>query len=468
MRTKLIFAVLLCVCSVSVAKKFTADSTGITVYNDNFGVVREDRLMNFTHGTNLFKFTDVASQIDPTSVRFQSLNNPDAIKVLEQNYEYDLVSKSKLLQKYIDKDIELYLKGTGSEPGQIIQGKLLSAVGGDLIIDTDQGMKIISSSSVLSISLGQGANGLITKPTLVWLVNSVIESATMTRTTYTTTGISWKADYLATLNEASDKIDLSGWVTINNKSGTSYKNASIKLMAGDVRRVQDRPEYRRNVRYKLAMESMADSAGGFAEKAFAEYHLYTLGRTSTINNNQIKQIEFITPALNVPCEKVFIYDWQRNAKKVNIKIEFENKEEFGLGIALPKGKVRVFKADQADGSLEFIGEDNIDHTARKEKLSLYIGNAFDIVPEHTLVDSKNLGHRAGFETRIEKHKVEIRNRKDTAVSVFVDEKFSKWVNWKITETNLQWEKKDATTARFKVDVPADSTFTLEYTTDQRW
>ena len=462
MRSKLIFAVLLCVCGGLIAQEVQSDSTGITVYNDNFGVVREDRLMNFTQGTNLFKFTDVASQIDPTSVRFQALNNPDAIKVLEQNYEYDLVSKSKLLQKYIDKDIELYLKGSGSEPGQLIEGKLLSSVGSDLIIDTDQGMKIISSSSVLSISLGQGANGLITKPTLVWLVNSAIEAATMTRTTYTTTGISWKADYLATLNEASDKIDLSGWVTIDNRSGTSYENANIKLMAGDVRRVQEHRRRGREFEYKMARQVM-DSSAGFAEKAFAEYHLYTLGRTSTINNNQVKQIEFITPALGVPCEKVFIYNWQRSAKKVQIKVEFENKEEYGLGIALPKGKIRVFKADQADGSLEFIGEDNIDHTARKEKLSLYIGNAFDIVPEHTLVDTKN-----GYHWRIEKHKVEIRNRKDSAVSVFVDQKLSSWSNWKITETNGQWEKKDAGTARFKVDVPADSSFTLEYTTDQRW
>ena len=194
-----------------------------------------------------------------------------------------------------------------------------------------------------------------------------------------------------------------------------------------------------------------------------EYHLYTLGRRSTINNNQVKQIEFIEPALGVPAKKLYIYERSRNKDKVQIKLEFENRKENNLGIALPKGKVRVFKKDPADKMLEFVGEDRIGHTARKEKLSLYIGNAFDVVPEYTMLESKR-----GRRMRREKHKIELRNRKDEAVMIFVDEKFSAWVNWGIDESTHKYEKRDARTARFEVKVEADSTATIQYTVTQTW
>ena len=207
----------------------------------------------------------------------------------------------------------------------------------------------------------------------------------------------------------------------------------------------------------------AMDTGGFEEKAFMEYHMYTLGRKSTINNNQVKQIEFIEPATGVAAKKLFIYDRQENAEKMQVKIEFVNTKENKLGIALPKGKVRVFKKDPADESLEFVGEDEIDHTPRKEKLSLYIGNAFDIVPEYKLLDSKH-----GRRTRTETHQVELRNRKDEPIEVYVDEKFWKWVNWQVLEKSHDYEKYDAYTARFKVKIPADSTETVKYTVRQWW
>lgn len=194
-----------------------------------------------------------------------------------------------------------------------------------------------------------------------------------------------------------------------------------------------------------------------------EYHLYTLSRKSTINNNQVKQIEFITPALGVPTEKIYIYDRSQQKDKVQIKLEFENKKENNLGIALPKGKVRVFKKDPADDSLEFVGEDQIDHTARKEKLSLYIGNAFDIVPEHTVLDSKHARRM-----RQETHKIELINSKDTAVTVCVDEKFPDRVNWSIDESTHKYEKRDARTARFEVELKADSVATVQYSATQTW
>ena len=220
------------------------------------------------------------------------------------------------------------------------------------------------------------------------------------------------------------------------------------------------------------MSKMAEAGdGGFEEKAFMEYHMYTLGRKSTINNNQVKQIEFIEPAEGVAAKKIFVYDrgsgWysedSQGKGKVNVKIEFENKKENKLGIALPKGKVRVFKKDPADNSLQFVGEDEIDHTPKDEKLSLYIGDAFDIVAEHTLVDSKH-ERRMARET----HKVELRNRKEQAVTIFVDEHNPAWVNWTIDPTTHKYIQKDAHTARFEVAVEANATATVQYTVTQTW
>lgn len=241
----------------------------------------------------------------------------------------------------------------------------------------------------------------------------------------------------------------------------------MKLIAGDVRRITPP-----RVMMKAKVYEAEAIGGGFEEKPFMEYHLYTLGRKSTVNNNEVKQIEFIEPALGVSVKKVYIYQrlgewspWQgdERSKKVQIKIEFENTKENKLGIALPKGKVRVFKKDPADQTLEFVGEDEIDHTPQKEKLSLYIGNAFDIVAEYTLLNSK-IDRRSRQETI----KIELRNRKNEAVTVFVDEKFQPWANWTIDQSTHKYEKRDAYTARFEVKIPADSTATLQYTATQVW
>ena len=450
-------------CSTAFAppKKLPGLGVGLTVYNDNFGVIRETRNMSFEKGANTVKCTDVASAIDPTSVNFKCLSSPGAVSILEQNYEYDLVNSNSLLKRYIDKNVTVLLKGSGADTGRELSGTLLASLGTDLILKshTDD-IEIISRNSVEEISLKELPDDLVTKPTLVWLASAEEKADYLCQITYTTGQINWHADYSALLNADETKIDFSGWVTIDNKSGATYKDAAIKLIAGDVRRVTEpKPIYRE----KMVALGVRAAKGGFEEKAFAEYHLYTLGRKSTINNNQVKQIEFITPALEVPTKKLYIYERSKINDKIQIKLEFENIEQNQLGIALPKGKVRVFKKDPADDNLEFIGEDTIDHTPRKEKLSLYIGNAFDIVPEHTILDSKR-SRRMSRET----HKIELRNRKDEPVTVFVDEIFPAWVNWTIDKKTHDYEKRDARTARFEVKIPADSTDTIEYTAIQTW
>ncbi len=463
MKRQIIFISLICmlICSNAFGRPQKAtEGTALTIYNDNFAVVRDTRQMAFEKGINKLKFTDVASAIDPTSVIFQCISAPGAISVLEQNYEYDLVNAQSLLKRYIDKDVTVCLKGSGADTGKELTGRLLAAVGNELILQHGQrNIEILDKDSVEGISLKDLPADLVTRPTLLWLAKSKEKATELCRITYTTERINWKADYLAVLNADETKIDFSGWVTIDNKSGATYKDSLVKLIAGDVRRIT-KPERIRRVKMHLA-EMAAEPA--FEEKAFAEYHLYTLGRTSTINNNQVKQIEFITPALGVPTKKLYIYERSKIRDKVAVKLEFENIKQNRLGIALPKGKIRVFKKDPADDMLEFIGEDRIDHTARKEKLSLYIGNAFDIVPEYTLVDSKR-SRRMIRQT----HKIELRNRKDQAVEVFVDEKFSAWVNWTIDEATHKYEKRDARTARFKIKLAADSTATVQYTATQRW
>ncbi len=436
------------------------NSVAVTIYSGNFGLVKEQRQMDFKKGLNTISFTDVASSIEPPSVSFQCLSSPGSITILEQNYEYDLVDTSSLLKRYLDKTVNVSIKGSGADEGTEITGELMAARDNNLILKNTSGrIEIISNDSIENISLAQLCEDLVTKPTLVWLVQAVAGGSQQCRVTYTTGDIGWSADYSAILNADESALDISGWVTIDNKSGATYKDAKIKLIAGDVRKIE-KPHIRKMMEDRAY--GMTAVAPAFEEKPFMDYHIYTLGRRSTINNNQVKQIEFITPALNVPAKKIYLYERQKNDKKVQIKFEFENKKEYGLGIALPKGKVRVFKKD-TDDSLEFVGEDLIDHTPKDEKLSLYIGDAFDIAVEYKLLDS-----RADRRTRWEKRSIELRNRKDSAVTVFVDEKFSPRVNWKIDESSHSYVKKDAATARFTAELAANTTATVEYSVTQKW
>jgi hypothetical protein len=439
---------------------------GITVYNDNFAVVKERRQMDFAAGQNTLKFTDVATAIDPTTVSFECLSAPGTVSILEQNYQYDLASTDTLLKRYMDKDIELVIRGYGSSGDQSQRGKLVSATPQNVVMQSTQGankgLLLLDKTSIRSISLSELPKDLVTRPTLVWLAQSAKQGSLLCQVTYTTDDVKWNADYTAILDADGTHLDLSGWVTIDNKSGTSYNDAEIKLVAGDVRRI--RPEVARPMFMAKSMRmNVSEAAQGFEEKAFAEYHLYTLGRKSTIHDNETKQIELITPAKGIDVNKIFVYDRQKNEKKVQIKLEFANTKANHLGIALPKGKVRAFTKDPADGMLEFVGEDEIDHTAAKETLKLYIGDAFDIVPEYKL-----LNNIVGERRHEQSHQVELRNRKDSAVRVFVDETFPEYVNWDIVNANMAWDKRDAKTARFTVNIPADSNATVKYTTIETW
>jgi hypothetical protein len=461
MRRQIIFLAVIITTAVAAGAAGAEPNLAVTIYTDNFAVVRETRNITFTKGLNKIKLTDVASAIEPASVNFQCLSAPGAVTILEQNYQYDLAGTAGLLRRYIDKNITVSIKGSGADAGRELAGVLLAVTGDELLLKGEaNSIEIIDRGSIEQVSLKEPLEELAIKPTLVWLANTTEDGNQLCRLSYTTAQVGWSADYSAELNSDETKLDFSGWVTIDNKSGTAYNDADIKLIAGDVRRITEpRPIYRKMAGVELAQ---ADTTG-FEEAPFMEYHLYTLGRKSTIDDNQVKQIELIRPVKDITTKKLYIYERGRGNNKVQVKLEFQNTTENKLGVPLPAGKVRVYKKLAGDGALEFVGEDRINHTAEKEKLSLYVGNAFDIAAEYTLLEQQ-----AGRRMRMEKHKIELRNRKDSPVTVFVDEKFPQGVNWVIDESTHKYEKRDAYTARFEVKIEADSTATVEYTATQRW
>ena len=455
------------------------EGVALTIYNQNFGVVRERRKVDVPEKIGTIQFTDVASQIDGTSVHFKSLTDPSAT-VLEQNYEYDLVSADKLLEKYIDKQIAVLTKD-----GSRYSGKLLSFDANQLVIRQDgeksEIVMVQRGDNVKDIQFGALPEGLITKPTLVWKLATEKVGQQLIEVAYQTAGINWQADYNAVLNPNDTKLDLNGWVTINNQSGATYKDAKLKLIAGDVRRVQPPQSFVSG----LAMRKMAlneAATGGFEEKSFFEYHLYTLGRLATVAQNQTKQIELLK-AGDVPVKKIFLYDGtpqyrfygglmndasygsEEGNKKVNVVIEVKNSKDNNMGMALPKGKVRLYKRDEADGSLEFIGEDQIDHTPKDETIKLHIGDAFDIVGERKRT---NYSVDMSRHIIIESFEIRVRNHKTEAVEVLVKETLYRWNNWEITDSNQKWTKYDSNTIHFPVKVDKDGEQVITYTVRYTW
>ena len=433
-------------------------AASVTIYNDNFALVKDTKEVNVKNGQQMIEVDDVSAKIDPTSVLPKFLSDADKITILEQNYDFDLVNSNKLLQKYIGKDItvERYLPNSQKEK---ISGKLLSVQGGT-IIKTNNDKIVINPEG--EISLPKMPEGLMLKPTLSWLINSKVSGKKKLELTYKTTGFSWVADYVAVLDKDDKKIDLNAWVTINNTSGATYKDAKLKLVAGDVNTVK---EYGRTNRVMLAksaaMDAVAEEAAGFQEQAFFEYHIYKLQRKANLKDNEKKQIEF-TAAQNIPVEKKYTYESSKN-NKVEISLKFKNNKASNLGIPLPKGKVRVFKSD--GDSIEFVGEDQIDHTPENKDMKLTIGNAFDVTAERKRTSSSSNNSAKQSE---ESYEITLKNAKAEAVKVDVIEKFYGWSNWKITSNSQKFEKKDSNTAVFEVDVPAKGEKKVTYKVKYSW
>ncbi|MFQ5453942.1 MAG: DUF4139 domain-containing protein, partial [Candidatus Zixiibacteriota bacterium] len=416
-----------------------ADEIAVTVYNSNLGVISETRSLEFSKGINQLAFKDVPSLIDAASVQFEIIDIKHNVSILEQNYAYDLVNPEQMYAKYIDKEIELIDK-----EGEYYSGTLLAYSRGAITLQEKSGrIKIILMDNITEVNFPALPEGLITKPTLFWLYNSDFSGQLNSRIGYQTSGMNWSAEYVGILNPDETQLGLSGWASINNTSGKSYNNAKLKLIAGDIHRVT--PSRRGVMKTMSLAEDM--SGAGFEEKAFFEYHLYTLPRKATLGNKEIKQISLFEPS-NTKVNKVFIYRPERNPKKVEVAIKLKNSKTAGLGLPLPAGRVRLFKADD-DGALILLGEDQIDHTPKNEEVKLKVGFAFDIVAKEELMSQK----RVSSKVEEQEIKIELSNRKEEAITVEVEKKLYGF--WEIIESNLDYQKKDAYTLIFKVPVAAD-------------
>lgn len=438
---------------LSIAKAASPDKTKneVTVYNQNLALVKEYRTMDLSRGNNIIKYVDVASQIDPTSVMFRDPKSQNTV-VVEQNYEYDLVSSDKLLDKYLDKEITI------TSDNESFTGKLLSRSGG-ITLQTQKGVVVLNNVKKIEYP---DAAGLLTKPTLIWQIYTDSSGSREVETTYLTGGMNWKANYIATIDQSDSKANIKGWVTIENNAGTAYPDAKLKLVAGDINRVyEERVDLVYGQGYPVP--TPAPKFGfppGFSQEGLFEYHLYTLQRPTTLNNNEIKQISLLS-ADNVPAKKEYSYDGTKDGEKVKVTLNITNSKENGLGMPLPKGVVRVYKAD-SDGQLQFLGEDSIDHTPKDEKLKINVGNAFDIVGKRTVTDREGLG---SYGIR-ESYSIELKNHKTEDVKITVTEHL--YGNWQVTKTSEQYKKKDANTIEFEVNVPKDGTKTITYTAEVRY
>jgi hypothetical protein len=427
----------------------------VTIYNGNLGLVKDLREARLPAGVNEVQFMEVAAGIDPTTVHLKSLTDATGLKILEQNYEYDLLTSEKLMEKYVGRKVRLY-QGDGT----FHEATLLSTNGPIFEINGQ-----IHMGHYGRLVLPSLPENLVAKPTLVWLLRNQTARPQRVEASYLTSGITWKADYVMVLNAADSLSDLTGWVTVDNRSGATYGNAALKLVAGDVNRA---PEPRREMRaLEMAAKAVSPAAASrdFASEGFFEYHLYTLDGRTTIKNNQTKQLSLLA-ASEVPTTKELIYygaqDYYRNSygvpisnQKVAVYLEIKNSKENRLGIPLPKGKVRVYKADRS-GSQQFIGEDWIDHTPKDEKVKIKMGNAFDVVGERTQKEFRKLGANL-YEVEWE---IGLRNHKDAPQTVTVIEPVPG--DWLVMSSSHQYEKIEAHTLKYQIPVPREGATKVAY------
>ena len=443
----------------------------VTVYNSNVALVRDVRRLQLPTGTLDLRFMDIAAQVNPATVHIVSLTAPKELTVLEQNYEYDLLSPQKLLQKYVGKELTLIRIRTenNSTREDAVHATLLALNEGPV---WKVGNEIITGMGADRYVFPDLPENLYSKPTLVWLLENRKAGEQAVEASYLTNGVNWNADYVLTMGggpAARGTADLNGWVTIVNASGTAFRNAQLQLVAGELHRVSEAQEALGRARVML---KAAQAAPQFAEEAISEYHLYTLERRTNIQDNETKQISLLA-STGVKIDKVFQVNAQpyyyRSAQApgqpikqpVEVHIKFKNSEDNSLGIPLPAGDVRVYQGD-SKGRVQFIGEDRIGHTPKDETLNLYVGNAFDVVAERKETDFQKLGSQI-FEMAYE---VSLRNHKSEPITVEVNEPIGG--DWQILQSSFKYEKTAAFAARFIVPVPANGESVLTYRVRVRW
>ncbi len=434
-------------------------SSRVTIYNNDFGVVRQTRSIDIPSGSSEIRLTDVPEKIEAPSVKIKLKGS-----VSEQNFRYDLASQSSILKSYIDKNITLL---PGKSGQGLISGTLLNFSTEDrgdglissvqVVMRTDKGILMIPDIKDYVIEVGRLPDGMTTVPTLIWKVQADKAGRQDVDLSYITGGFSWQADYTATLNEKDDAIDLNSWVTITNETGASFNDAFVKLMAGNVKKVASKP-IMKNINLREVPEyAEGNMMASFTEKPLFEYHTYDLNRTTDLLNHETKQIELFQKE-NIKVVKKYIFSTSQynngtSLAPVNVAVEFLNTEKNGLGIPLPMGVMKVYKVQERVP--EFVGEDRIEHTPKDEKVTLNIGQVFDVMGEETLINSNTITERIWEK----EFSIKLKNRKSEDVTIEVQ----KYIGWdsSVLSSDLKYEQKDASTIVFKVPVPKDSEKTFK-------
>jgi hypothetical protein len=465
------------------------DGTALTIYNADFAVVRQPVPLDLKAGVTPVTFADTTATLEPDSIVLRDPTGRHQLVVLEQNYRNDPVSVGKMLQLYEGQTIDFEVVRDGNVqivPGKIIRSGYQRPVyqpgqypvpgGSDPIVEVDGKLQFGLPGKPLFPAL---AGDTILKPTLNWLLQSDRSGSFIGELSYITGGLKWEADYNLVAPESGDTVDLVGWITMQNNSGKQFDNVRIKLMAGDVQKLQENRYAARG--YAMKAMDVAEAAPAVTEKAFDEFHLYSLARPTTLHDRETKQVEFVT-AMGLHAETQYIYNgsqfqfgsyWggcQRDPncgmgdvnKKVNVYKQFKNSDANHLGVALPKGKLRFYRRDD-DGHLEFTGENMIDHTPKDELVRVYVGNSFDLVGERKRMNFSEAPH--SFD---ETYQITLRNHKKDPVTILVREPMYRWTQWKIVAASHKWNKVDAQWVEFPVTVAPDGEQTVTYTVHYWW
>ena len=442
---------------------------GVTVYNSNIALIRDVRQIRLGESIFPLRFEDVAASINPATVHFRSLTDDSKLGVVEQNYEYDLLDPQKLLQKYVGKEVTLVRAETDAGSTKWVETKatLLADNNGPVWkIDNE----IVTGLSSDSYRFPELPGNFYSRPTLIWTLDNRGAASQKVEASYLTGNMNWSADYVLTVARDEKLADLDGWVTLNNNSGASYRNAKLQLVAGEIHQVSPAPAP--PIARMQSSMAMAKAAPQFTQEGISEYHLYSLGRRTSIQNNESKQISLLT-GTGVPVEKHLVTEgeayYYRNSQgmgnptpqPVRVTYQFKNDEKGGLGMPLPAGTVRVYLSD-SKGGIQFIGEDSIQHTPKDETVKIYVGDAFDVVCERKQTDYKKL---AGNLYEME-YEITLRNHKETPVTVAVREPIGG--DWEIVNSSFPSSKLDSQTVGFDVPVAKDGTSKLTYRVRVKW
>ena len=441
----------------------------ITVYNSNIALVRDVRQLTLPAGDFRLKFMDIAATVNPATVHFRSLTEPDKLGVIEQNYEYDLLEPAKLLHKYVGKEVTLVrsYQENGTTKREEIKATLLSDNNGPV---WKIGNDIVTGMYAESYRFPEVPANLYERPTLLMSLDNSGARKHQVEASYLATNLSWNSDYVLTVARDDKAADLDGWVTLANNSGTAFHNARLQLVAGDLNRL---PQGRAAgaLSELKAMSRTADVAQ-FQQESFSEYHLYSLGRRTSVEDKETKQISLLQGS-GVPVNKVFVVNGQNfyyhnqsnpgspQKDPVMVFYKFKNEEKAGLGMPLPAGNLRVYQKDSKGGVL-FIGEDHIDHTPKDETVTVHIGNAFDVVAERKQTDYKRIDTHV-WEMEFE---ITLRNHKETPITVEVNEPIGG--DWEMLSSTYKFTKTAAFAAQFRVPVVKNGTSVLKYRIRARW